>query len=95
MIPWIHLDSVRLPDGGELRLAQRGGEFSIRLAPTARTVGTELMNSRMFGSEEALAQLACERLAQAHGVVLPDWRTTLGPCVAAILADEPPTETRS
>lgn len=62
MIPWIHLDTTRLPDGGELRLAQRGAEFSIRLAPTARTVGTELMNSRMFGSEEALAQLACERL---------------------------------
>ncbi len=57
MLPWIHLDSTRLPDGGELKLARRGDEFSIRLA------GAELMNSRLSGSEEALATLACAKLA--------------------------------
>lgn len=57
MIPWVHLDSTRLPDGGELKLARRGAEFSIRLG------GAELMNSRLSGSEEALATLACAKLA--------------------------------
>ena len=57
MVPWVHLDSAEMPDGGgELRLKQRGAEFSIMLGPT------ELMNSRLSGSEEALATLACERL---------------------------------
>jgi spermidine synthase len=63
MIPWERLGSVGLLGGGELRLARRGEEFSIRLGPSATAVGTELMNSRMFGSEEELARLACERLA--------------------------------
>lgn len=57
MIPWIQLDSAKVPGGGELRLKQRGGEFSIMLGTN------ELMNSRLSGSEEALAQLACARLA--------------------------------
>jgi spermidine synthase len=58
VIPWSVLDSAALPDGsGELRLKQRGGEFSIMLG------SNELMNSRLSGSEEALAKLACARLA--------------------------------
>jgi spermidine synthase len=57
VIPWVQLDRAPLPDGGELRLARRGEEFSIRLD------GAELMNSRLTGSEEALAALACARLA--------------------------------
>ncbi|WP_187972671.1 hypothetical protein [Aquibium microcysteis] len=56
MIPWIQLDSARVPGGGELRLKQRGGEFSIMLGTN------ELMNSRLSGSEEALAKLACARI---------------------------------
>ena len=56
MIPWIRLDAVQLEDGVELRLMQRGAEFSIMLG------SNELMNSRLSGSEEALASLACERL---------------------------------
>lgn len=59
MIRWIHLDTTTVPDdGGELRLMQRGAEFSIMAG------GIELMNSRLSGSEKALATLACERLAQ-------------------------------
>ncbi|MBZ9989495.1 hypothetical protein LB572_20560 [Mesorhizobium sp. BH1-1-5] len=58
MIPWIQLDSARTPHGGqELRLKQRGTEFSIMLGTN------ELMNSRLSGSEEALARLSCERIA--------------------------------
>jgi spermidine synthase len=40
----------------ELRLMQRGDEFSMKLGQN------ELMNSRLSGSEEALATLACRRL---------------------------------
>ncbi|MDF1776262.1 MAG: hypothetical protein P1V13_09540 [Rhizobiaceae bacterium] len=57
MIPWIHLDSAEMPGGGELRLKQRGSEFSIMLG------SIELMNSRLNGSEEALATMSCERIA--------------------------------
>lgn len=57
MIPWTHLDTATMPDGGgELRLKQRGSEFSIMLG------SIELMNSRLSGSEEALARLAHERI---------------------------------
>ncbi|CDZ26937.1 Spermidine synthase [Neorhizobium galegae bv. officinalis] len=58
MLPWIQLDCATIPgEGGELRLKQRGSEFSIMLG------STELMNSRLSGSEEALATLSCERIA--------------------------------
>jgi spermidine synthase len=58
MTPWTLLDSTHAPgDGQELRLFQRGAEFSIRVGHR------ELMNSRIHGSEEALAELACERIA--------------------------------
>ncbi len=57
MIPWILLDSAPVPGGSsELRLWRRGAEFSIRLGRD------ELMNSRLSGSEEALATIACERI---------------------------------
>jgi spermidine synthase len=59
MIPWKLLDRAPVPGGaGELMLYQRGEEFSIRL-----TRRGELMNSRVHGSEDALAQLTCARLA--------------------------------
>lgn len=58
MIPWELLDSAPVPGGGEtLRLYRRGAEFSIRVD------GCELMNSRVHGSEDTLAELACARLA--------------------------------
>jgi spermidine synthase len=57
MIPWKQIDSVRVPGSEvELRLMQRGDEFSMKLGQN------ELMNSRLSGSEEALATLACRRL---------------------------------
>jgi len=58
MIPWEELDSAAIPGGEErLRLKRRGGEFSIMLG------SNELMNSRLSGSEEALARLSSARLA--------------------------------
>lgn len=58
MLPWIELASAVAPGGDRLRLLRRGDEFSIRLQG-----GNELMNSRLGGSEEALATLALDRLA--------------------------------
>ena len=57
MIPWILVGSTQVPGGGELRLMQRGAEFSIKLD------GNELMNSRLSGSEQALATFACDVVA--------------------------------
>ncbi|POR48398.1 spermine/spermidine synthase [Bosea psychrotolerans] len=59
VIPWTLIDSAKLPGQGELRLKRRGSEFSIMLGTN------ELMNSRLSGSEEALATLACARLRDA------------------------------
>ena len=57
MIRWVQLGAASVPgEGGELRLMQRGAEFSIFAG------STELMSSRLSGSEEALASLTCARL---------------------------------
>jgi spermidine synthase len=58
MTPWILLDSAQLPgNSGELCLYQRNNEFSIKI-----TGRGELMNSRVHGSEDALAEHTCARL---------------------------------
>jgi len=57
MIPWLQLDTARVPGADvQLRLMQRGAEFSMMLGQN------ELMSSRLSGSEEALATLACRRI---------------------------------
>lgn len=63
MIPWTHLDTVQIPnDGGELKLSQRGDEFSIKLSGKRG----ELMNSRVFNSEKVLSQLGCAHIKPHH-----------------------------
>ncbi len=58
MTPSELLGTARVPGGGEeLRLLRRGDDFRIVLDRN------ELMNSRMSGSEEALATMTGERLA--------------------------------
>ena len=58
MIPWQLLDTVQTPGNGlELRLYQHDNEFSIRAG------NYELMNSRVYGSEDALGKLACQKVA--------------------------------
>ena len=57
MIPWTLVDTATVPGGGdELRLKRRGSEFSIMLGTN------ELMNSRLSGSEEALARLSIDKI---------------------------------
>jgi spermidine synthase len=62
MIPRELVDTAEVPGGDPLRLFRRGGDFMIVLDRN------ELMNSRMSGSEEALAVMTLERLGrkQAH-----------------------------
>ena len=57
MIPWEKLDTTRIPGTeDELRLMRRGKEYSIMLGTN------ELMNSRLSGSEAALATLAAKKI---------------------------------
>ncbi len=58
MIPWQLLGRAAVPgNAAPLTLHERGGEFVIRIGATA------LMSSMAHGSEEALAELACARIA--------------------------------
>ncbi|MBV9929397.1 MAG: spermidine synthase [Alphaproteobacteria bacterium] len=59
MIPREQLGTAKVPGGAELRLYRRGGDFMIVLERN------ELMNSRMRGSEEALATRTIARLRDA------------------------------
>ena len=56
MVPRELIDSADVPGGEPLRLFRRGGDYMIVLDRN------ELMNSRMSGSEEALAVMTCARL---------------------------------
>jgi spermidine synthase len=68
MIPWQLLDRAKIPgEKRDLLLYRRDGEFSIRVD------GAELMNSRVHGSEGAMAALACARI-----VSLPCPRVLIG-----------------
>ncbi|MDO9361899.1 MAG: spermidine synthase [Sphingopyxis sp.] len=58
------IDTAPVPGGGELRLYQRGDDFIIVIDRD------ELMSSRMSGSEEALAQMSCDRLRSAKAAHL-------------------------
>ena len=58
------IDTAAIPGGGELRLYRRGDDFIIAIG------GNELMNSRMSGSEEALAVMSCDRLHSPDGAHL-------------------------
>jgi spermidine synthase len=100
MIPWLQIDSARVPGADvELRLMRRGTDFSMMLGQN------ELMNSRLSGSEEALATLACRRieavkrphlligglgmgftLRAALAVLGPEARITVAELVPAVIA---------
>ena len=59
MNPWQLIGRAQTPGGGaELVLYQRDSEFSLRAD------NLELMNSRVYGSEEAMARLGCQNLAK-------------------------------
>jgi spermidine synthase len=61
VIRWEELGRAEVPGGGELRLMRRRDELSIMAG------AVELMNSRMSGSEEVLAELACGPMAGRRG----------------------------
>ncbi|EMP56874.1 hypothetical protein MSNKSG1_03670 [Marinobacter santoriniensis NKSG1] len=70
MARFTEIGTATIPGKGtQLRLLQRNDEFSIKIAGTTG----ELMNSRIHGSEDALATLACERIAG-----LPSPRVLIG-----------------
>ena len=50
------IGTAQIPGGDELHLYRRDGDYVIVLGRN------ELMNTRMSGSEEALAEMTCERL---------------------------------
>jgi len=57
MRPWEVIDHQQVPNGdGVIYLVTRGSEFAIHVN------GRELMANRLHGSEDALADLACDRL---------------------------------
>ena len=59
MDPWTQIDSAPVPGSDtELTLLQRDDDFAIRISD----VQGDLMNSRMYHSEEVLAELGCTRL---------------------------------
>lgn len=56
MKPWELLGQTRTPDGEDMSLTRQGSEYVILAS------GKSLMSSRMHGSEEALAMLACREV---------------------------------
>jgi spermidine synthase len=77
---WKLLDRADVPgNGGELRLYECGGHFSIRAD------GTELMTSHTYESEEALATLACQRVGIRKRVRLLVGGLGMGYTLAAAL----------
>jgi spermidine synthase len=82
MIPWTVVDTTQVPgDGGEMRLYQRGSEFSIRVG------SYELMNSRVHGSEDALASIVCERLGDRANARVLIGGLGMGFTLAGVLRD--------
>jgi spermidine synthase len=55
MRAWELLAQTRTPDGSDMRLTRQGGEYVILVN------GKTLMSSRLHGSEEALAAIACRQ----------------------------------
>jgi len=80
VIPWKKIDRAGIPGhDGEVTLLKRGQEFSIR------TAGTELMNSRVHGSEDALAKLTCSRIKQKSNIRILIGGLGMGYTLAAAL----------
>lgn len=90
---WVLLDTADVPGGGgQLRLLRRDDEFVIKVGPH------ELMNSRISGSEVALADLACAQIAGrpkprvligglGMGFTLAAALRALGPDAAVVVAE--------
>lgn len=85
MISWEEIDRAEVPGHeGEVTLLKRGTEFSIR------TAGTELMNSRLHGSEGALGELTCSRIKRKSGLRILIGGLGMGYTLAAALEQSEP-----
>jgi spermidine synthase len=62
--PWETIEKARAPDGTEMVLARRDGEWVVRYD------GKVLMSSRQHGSEDALAALALGKARQRRAVLV-------------------------
>lgn len=94
MIPRILLDTALIPDTDiQLQLYQSGDLFSIKIPGRG-----DLMNSRVHGSEKALADLACEQLSNiaspriligglGMGFTLAAALKTIGPAAEVVVAE--------
>ena len=72
MIPWLLLDTARIPGGGELRLKRRGAEFSIMLGDN------ELMNCRLERLRGGARDALLREDWRAPGAAHPDRRARHG-----------------
>jgi len=85
VISWEEIDRAGVSGhGGEVTLLKRGTEFSMR------TAGTELMNSRIHGSESALAELTCSRIKRKSGLRFLIGGLGMGYTLAAALEQSEP-----
>lgn len=57
---FVLLDTAEIPGGGALCLFEYGDDFVIKIQGGN---GNQLMNTRMHGSEDALAEIPCKRIA--------------------------------
>ena len=86
MIPWSHLAESTIPGGaGTIRLLRRGAELSIRLG------SNELMNSRLSGSEVALAVQTLQRLPDTSRAKILIGGLGMGFTLRAALAELAPS----
>jgi spermidine synthase len=85
MIPWKLLHTAPVPNSDScLHLYQRGAEYAIRVGVD------ELMNSRVHGSETALAELTCAKLRNISAPEILIGGLGMGFTVAAALANVGP-----
>ncbi len=85
MIPWETIDQAGIPGRDSyLVLRKRGTEYSIR------TTETELMNSRVHGSEDELARKACGALNHKACVAILIGGLGMGYTLAAALKETGP-----
>jgi spermidine synthase len=85
MIPWELLHTAPVPNSDScLHLYRRGQEYSIRVDKE------ELMNSRLHGSETALAELTCAKMSNIPAPEILIGGLGMGFTVAAALASRGP-----
>lgn len=86
MDPWITIASAAVPGSDtELTLLQQNDDFAIRISD----VPGDLMNSRRYHSEEALAELACTRLSTIENTRILVGGLGMGFTLAAVLRTVP------